>query len=283
MSTRTIAAVALPVGHQARWLSSNPAKAWGERFYLLYTPLWIGLVALVQHAEAFRSWGDVGHMTYSLAIFLPLWLVPLVAPAAADRGRPLPDRYIYKINVWLWIFAFIQSYFGSHYFYKVLGMHYGFPVTWELNGVPFMLYLQAFVYFTTYQVLINVVMRRWLTSSARPNPVITVALLATLSFALAFGETWFMAQDFMKDYFRYEDRSAMLRYGSIFYGGLFFIMFPFVFRIDEQADAPTLMREVVVEALGANMLMLLWYDFWRLMLGPIVGGGTVARSGVPFL
>jgi cycloeucalenol cycloisomerase len=282
MTTRTLAGVALPVARHARWFSANPAKAWGERFYLVYTPLWITLVAIVQHTEAFRTWGDVGHLAYSLAIFLPLWLVPLVAPAAADRGRPLADRYILKINVWLWVFAFVQSYFGTHYFYKVLGMRYGFPVSWELNGVPFMLYLQAFVYFTTYQVLINLVMRRWLTSSARPNPLVTVALLAALSFAMAFGETWFMAQDFMQDYFRYEDRAAMLRYGSIFYGGLFFIMFPFVFRIDERADAPTPMRQVVIEALGANMLMLLWYDLWRLALGPIVGDGA-GSGGLPFL
>jgi len=89
MSARTIVAVALPIERQARWFSANPGKAWGERFYLLYTPVWIRLVALVQHTEAVRTWADVWHAAYSLAIFLPLWIVPLVAPSMADRGRSL--------------------------------------------------------------------------------------------------------------------------------------------------------------------------------------------------
>ena len=280
MSTRTIAGVTVGSVGDARWFAANPAKAWGERFYLLYAPVWMTAMAVVQHSDAYRAWRDVGHLLFSLALFLPLWVLPLLVPSQADRGRPLAARYIFKINVWIWIFAFIQSYFGTHYFYKVLGMRYGFPVTWELNGVPFMLYLLAFVYFTTYQALINVVMRRWRTAWNRPNAVLTVLLLFALSFAMAFGETFSMAQDFMKDYFQYADRAAMLRYGSIFYGGLFAIMFPFVFRIDEREDTP--MRTVAVEALAANMLMLLWYDFWRLVLGPIVPG-LGSGGGPPFL
>ena len=248
MSTRTIAGVTVGSVGDARWFAANPAKAWGERFYLLYAPVWMTAMAVVQHRDAYRAWRDAGHLLFSLALFLPLWVIPLAFPPAADRGRPLAARYIFKINVWIGIFAFIQSYFGTHYFYKVLGMRYGFPVTWELNGVPFMLYLLAFVYFTTYQALINVVMRRWLTAWERPNPVLTVLLLFALSFAMAFGETFSMAQDFMKDYFQYADRAAMLRYGSIFYGGLFAIMFPFVFRIDEREETP--MRTVVLEALA---------------------------------
>jgi len=277
MSTGTIARVTVGRAEHARWFAANPAKAWAERLYLLYAPLWMTAIGVVQHTDTYRGWRDVGHLLFSLALFLPLWVLPLLFPSDADRGRPLAARYIFKINVWIWIFAFIQSYFGTHYFYKVLGMRYGFPITWNLNRVPFMLYLLAFVYFTTYQVLINVIMRRWLSAWDRPNPVLTMLLLFALSFAMAFGETFSMAQDFMKDYFQYADRAAMLRYGSIFYGGLFAIMFPFVFRIDERDETP--MRVVVVEALAANMLMLLWYDFWRLTLGPIVP--AVGQGGGP--
>src|SRR5207249_4948186 len=160
MSTRTIAGLSVGSVGDARWFAPHPAKAWGERLYLLYAPVWMTAMAVVQHSDAYRAWRDVGHLVFSIALFLPLWVIPLAFPPAADRGRPLAARYIFKINVWIGIFAFIQSYFGTHYFYKVLGMRYGFPVTWELNGVPFMLYLLAFVYFTTYQALINLPMRR---------------------------------------------------------------------------------------------------------------------------
>ena len=139
MSTRTIAGLSVGSVGDARWFAAHPAKAWGERLYLLYAPVWMTAMAVVQHSDAYRAWRDVGHLLFSLALFLPLWVIPLAFPPAADRGRPLAARYIFKINVWIGIFAFIQSYFGTHYFYKVLGMRYGFPVTWELNGVPFML------------------------------------------------------------------------------------------------------------------------------------------------
>ena len=264
------------------WLAKDPSKRWAEKLYLAYTPVWIATVAIVQNTGWYRGWGDVGHMAYSLAVFLPLWIVPLIWPAEADRERPLHERYIFKINVWLWIFAFIQSYFGTHYFYKVLGMRYRFPVTWELNGVPFMLYFQAFYFFTTYQVLMNLVWRRWWTSSEHPNRLVSVVLLFALGYAMAFGETRGMANDFMKDFFWYQDRAAMLRYGSIFYGGLFVIGLPFWFRIDESADRRMPMQQVVIEVLAANMLMLCWYDAWRLGLGPIVPG-LEATSGPPFL
>lgn len=265
----------------ASWLPKDPSKRWAEKLYLCYTPVWITTVAVIQNTGWYRSWGDVGHITYSLALFLPLWLIPLVWPAEADRGKPLGERYVYKINVWLWIFAFIQSYFGTHYFYKVLGMGYRFPVTWELNGVPFMLYLQAFVFFTTYQVLMNVVWRRWQTSGAS-GPISSVLLLFVLGYSMAFGETRGMANDFMKDFFWYADREAMLKYGSIFYGGLFIIGLPFWFRIDERAGEKMPIGRVVVEVLAANMLMLFWYDAWRLTLGPIVPG-LIATKGPPFL
>jgi cycloeucalenol cycloisomerase len=264
------------------WLPKDPSKRWAEMFYLAYTPVWITTVAVVQNTGWYRSWRDVGHMAYSLALFLPLWVIPLVFPCETDRGKPLHERYIFKINVWLWIFAFIQSYFGTHYFYKVLGMGYRFPITWELNGVPFMLYLHAFFFFSTYQVLMNVVWRRWRTSSPSPNPALSILLLFALGYAMAFGETRGMANDFMKDYFWYEDRGAMLKYGSIFYGGLFIIGLPFWFRIDEKPGAKMPMGRVVIEVLAANMLMLHWYDAWRLMLGPIVKTAHAA-SGPPFL
>src|SRR5262245_33661076 len=126
----------------ARWLPEDPSKAYSERLYLAWTPVWMGAQAIEQHFGFHRNWADVGHFTVALSLLLPLWLIPLARPAAADRARPIADRTIFKVNVWLWIFAFIQSFIGTHYFYRVLGMEYHFPITWELNHVPIALYLQ---------------------------------------------------------------------------------------------------------------------------------------------
>ena len=30
-----------------RWFSENPSKAWGEKFFLAYSPAWMFLMALV--------------------------------------------------------------------------------------------------------------------------------------------------------------------------------------------------------------------------------------------
>jgi cycloeucalenol cycloisomerase len=37
--------------------------------------------------------------------------------------------------VWIWLFGFVGNYFWTHYFYKVLGASYSFPVTIMLNDV----------------------------------------------------------------------------------------------------------------------------------------------------
>lgn len=39
-----------------------------------------------------------------------LYIIPLVFPLAADRGKPLADRYITKANLWIAVFSFIGNY-----------------------------------------------------------------------------------------------------------------------------------------------------------------------------
>jgi len=119
MSTGTIARVTVGSAEHARWFGANPAKAWGERFYLLYAPLWMTAIGVVQHTDTYRGWRDAGHLLFSLALFLPLWVLPLLVPSQADRGRPLAARYIFKINVWIWIPALGRK--------VAIGFHRSFP------------------------------------------------------------------------------------------------------------------------------------------------------------
>ena len=45
------------VSSRRRWFSENPDKAWGEKFFLTFVPVFFGYNALVQS----MGWLDVGN------------------------------------------------------------------------------------------------------------------------------------------------------------------------------------------------------------------------------
>lgn len=133
MSTRSSAKASGAGG--GRWLAADPSKRWAEVFYLAYSPFWIlwALCVLVPLAlyEHLDEWG---YLLVGLAAALPCAVVPLLVPGAADRGRPLAERFWVKANVWMLIFGFVGNYFWTHYFYTLLGAAYTLP-SFRLNGV----------------------------------------------------------------------------------------------------------------------------------------------------
>lgn len=275
---------ALPAPRRGQWFSSNPGKAWAERFFLLYSPFWMAAVALVQLTGWMKSWGDLGFLLFGLGIMAPLVVVPLLRPAEADRGRPWYLRYWFRFNCWVWIFVWIASYFYTHYFFDYLGMRYRFPVQWTLDAaiagqhgsgagaVPFFLYLVTQAYFVTYFTAM-VVLLRWLRTRFDLGILARALAVVGLAYVVAFAETFFMANDLLKDYFSYASRSRMLAYGSLFYACYFIVSAPLVARLDEEerggeAPQPALPR-VCLESLGAGMLALIILDAWALLLGPL--------------
>lgn len=85
----------------------------------------------------------------------------------------------------------------------------------------------------------------------------------------AWGETFFMANDFMADQFYYLDRERMLRFGSILYACYFVVSFPMVYRLDEGRDENWPLRRVAVESLATGMLVFILLDAWAKIIGPI--------------
>jgi cycloeucalenol cycloisomerase len=69
-----------------------------------------GAAGVVIALSAFERWGPWGYMVFCAACALPLVVVPLVYPSAADRKLPWHERYIVKANVWIAIFSFIGNY-----------------------------------------------------------------------------------------------------------------------------------------------------------------------------
>ena len=109
----------------AHWFSRNPDKAWGEKFFLSFVPVFFAYNALVQQ----MGWLDVGtfwHVAQNLLMWLP-YCVLLPAWLRRDSGVPWRESYWFKFNVYMTVWIFYATYFHTEYFFEVLGLRYHFP------------------------------------------------------------------------------------------------------------------------------------------------------------
>ncbi|MBA3549654.1 MAG: hypothetical protein H0T76_24515 [Nannocystis sp.] len=273
------------------WFSDDPGKAWAERFFLIYTPVWILAVAAVMLSGALQRWGDAGFMAFAVAVAAPLLLVPALChrrvPALATTSWS--NSYWFKFNLWIFIFVWIGTYFLTHYFFDVLGMRYAFPTRWTLDAalvgrgdgeVPLFMYPLTQAYFVSYHAAMIVALRRvrralgldHLSQGTSRWPRLLVLALATLvlAYGVAFAETLFMASDAISDLFWYADKPRMLRYGSLFYACYFLVSLPLLARMDEPPGPVFSPGRAALEALAAGMLVFMILDALALLLGPLV-------------
>jgi cycloeucalenol cycloisomerase len=234
-------------------LAADPAKQDFERRVLLYSVVWIAVVAVVIFTHAFARWGDAGHLALGLGLALPLWILPFLV----ERERPLSERYATRFTVWVGLFSLLQCYFGSAVFFDVMGMEYHFPVTWIVNRTPLFLYFLTVAYFSTYYVAMSLAWRAFRTAWPSAPAPLRLVVLCALGAAVAFAETSSMANPLLRDWFRYRDMTFALTWGSLIYGTVFVATLPLVFRIDEDAARPRpLLRALAVEVLAVTMVVL---------------------------
>jgi cycloeucalenol cycloisomerase len=232
--------------------AADPDKSWTERFVLYYSAFWISVVIVVMATQAFARWGDVGHMLLGVGLASPMWIVPLIW----KRG----GAHIWRYNLWIGLYSLLQVYFGSGLFFDVLHMEYKFPVTWILNRTPLFLYPMTIAYFSTYYVIMSLAWRQ-----ARKLPSLPRFLaLCAIGYAVAFGETAGMANEWLRGYFNYGDKWFVLSRGSACYGSIFVLSLPFVFRLDED-ERPSWSR-IVMEVLAVQMAALIVYEGWTWLL-----------------
>jgi cycloeucalenol cycloisomerase len=279
------------MSHPSRWFSADPGKAWAERFFLLYTPVWILAVAIVMLGGLVPRWGDGELLIFSVAVAAPLLVIPALrqrsVPALA--ATPWTRSYWLKFNLWIFIFVWIGTYFLTHYFFDVLGMRYAFHARWTLDAalvgqgdgtVPVFMYPLTQAYFVSYHAGMLVVLRRirraldldHLSPGTARWPRLLLLALATLALAygVAFAETLFMASDSIADLFWYADKPRMLRYGSLFYACYFLVSLPLLARMDEPPGPVYSPGRAALEALAAGMLVFMILDALTLLLGPLV-------------
>jgi cycloeucalenol cycloisomerase len=261
-----------------KFFSTCESKAWGDKFFLLYAPLWISYFGFLILTNYYANASRLEWVMYGVIMVIPLFAYPLLFPGKADRHLPITQRYWFKANVWVAIFNYVGNYFWTHYFYNLLGAKYTMD-TYRINNVPYLMFLATQAYFTFYHSLINVVLRMFYSSWPKPSTTrfIAVSLLVfSLAVFTAFMET-FTIQAF--PFYTHKDKLYMYTIGSVFYSLYFIVSFPMFFRMDEDPTDKWPLSRVIIDSLGSAMLVTILLDLWRLAVGGIPG----SPECVPFL
>jgi cycloeucalenol cycloisomerase len=272
------------------WLSRNPDKAFGEKLFLSFIPVFFAYNAAIQQL----GWLDAGtfwHVAQNLGMWLPYCVL---LPAWLRRGAPVRWRQSYwlKANVFMAVWVFYATYFHTEYFFALLGLRYRFPdvaLTFDsalvgpdeataaatFQKVPAGMYLNSMAFFLVYHSAAVVCMRRVATAlpAARPfaRRLAWAAIVAATALLFAYLETRLYITDEAEANVWYVDLAAMLRFGSVFYAMYFLVSFPAFFRLDERPDQPPWsVSRCVIEASFVAITSLLLLDLWGRFVGPIV-------------
>lgn len=250
-------------------------KSQTHRLILAQSPLWILPVLLVMQTGILRRWSDGEYLLFSFTVASPSILVPYFL--APSRPTPSSPPYWLKFHIWISILVCFGTYFGTHYFFDLMGMRYAFTTaTWHLESdvvgrggqaVPLFMYPLTHAYFMSYFAFL-VVAEDWLRSLLGGGRVRRGLLVVALAYGVAFAETYVMASPLLEDLFRYDDRGRMLRVGSLGYASYFVVGLPMVKRIDGDGEEWGI-GKVVIEALATCMGILTLLEVWAKVVGPL--------------
>ena len=238
-------------------LAAHPGKAYVERWWLLYTPVWGAITGVVMLGGFAERWGDLPCLLFGLVVAGGA-LIPLVWPHASERALAFRERASAKLVLSVLLLSFGLNYVQTPFFFDVLHMHYGFHVRWAIDRNPIFLYLVTVAYFGTYASLCMIA-QRWL----RPRIGAISWVLAPI--AMAFFETVLNANPWMTRLFCYDELPFMLTFGTLVYAMSFVLVLPVWMRIE---DTPT-SRSLPMPHLVIAMCAVLFVD--RLMLDLVEG------------
>jgi cycloeucalenol cycloisomerase len=249
--------------------SGNPDKAWVEKFFLIYSPVWMAAMAFMMLTGADKNWGDTALLVHGLATALPVLLVPMLL-ARRFTTKAWYESYWFKANLYLFVFGFFGNYFGSEYFFDVLGMVYKYPqVTTTLDSamvgkgqqtVPLIMYCYTHVYFMTYHATANIALRMVKQSRLPLMWLLFPVSVFLIGYAWAWMETKAMANPMMAGSFYYEKMDLMLAYGSAIYATYFIASFPVYYFLDETRERNWTLLQTTAAGLSASMLTFYMLD-----------------------
>jgi len=257
-------------GDVQRWrvFSSNPDKAWAEKWFLAYSPIWpmlfVGWCMSGLHLQV----GDAGNLIVTVLIAAPNVVVP--ALFAPRNGLRWYEMYWFKFSWWIFLFAFVASYFFTEYFFDVLGMVYDFPhLKWNLDSrlvgsgkqvVPLMMYFHAWYFFITYHSMSIIFIRIIRTAPVmRDSPFAQTLSVFASSWLFAWGEIFLTTMDTIEDQFTYKNMDWALTYGALCYACYFIPSFPMSYELDETTTSWSF-QKTTESALAAAMIAFVLLD-----------------------
>lgn len=262
-----------------RWLSENPDRAWAEKFFLIYTPIWILQTAVGVTLGFSTKLGDAGMLVHTGLVVLPFILVPLLLRRGAESGLRWHQTFWFKAVVYISILSLFGNYFGTEYFFDVLGMEYSYPklrlyfdsalLGSGAQAVPLIMYPLTVAYYLTYHTTAAIVLRRVKTSRIRLVALAFPLAVVLVSFGWAWLETFAMANPMMADVFRYQDKSRMLAYGSLVYSTHFLASFPIFLHLDEKPGSRWTLLQTIAAAMASSLLTLFLLDLIARAIGHI--------------
>lgn len=271
------------------WFSKNPDRAWAEKFYLYFIPIFFIYNAVMQA----MGWVDSGNFWHITQDFL-MWFPYCVAlPLILRRNSRVPwyQDYWFKLQVWMAVFVFFATYFHTEWFFSVLGMRYSFPhVTLYFDSrlcgpdeatamanhekIPLGIYLNTMAFFTIYHNAACVVMRRVRSMTESMSPALKwaswIVIVAVTAYFFAYAETFFYIQPAVAKNVWYIDKARMLEIGTFCYMLYFIVSFPNVYRLDEPPGPKWTLSRCVMEAGFVSMVTLFLIDLFAWVYGPIV-------------
>lgn len=272
------------------WFSKNPDKAWAEKYFLVFVPIFFAYNAVIQN----MGWLDVGnfwHIAQNVLMWLP-YCVLLPWWLRRNSGTPWQRSYWFKFNVYMTVYIFFVTYFHTEYFFDVLGMRYRFPhvtlyydsallgpdestALQSFKKIPIGMYFNAIAFFIVYHTISVVCMRRVRTltlhAAAWLRHLLWVVTVAAAAYFFAWAETYFYITGAASANVWYVDVPRMLRLGSVCYALYFIVSFPNVYRLDENPDGERwTVSRAVIEASFVSMVVLFLLDSFTWIVGPIV-------------
>lgn len=251
-------------------LAEASAKELCEKWFLAYAAaVWIPCFAAIVGLELYLSWGKWHYMAVCAGLAAPLLLQPVLAPSlTGEAGVGLLERYSLKANIWIAVYSFLGNYWGTQYFYSILGCRYTLPFlpSHQLNGVPVCMYFATHFYFCFYHALANKAYR-WVLHGYQKDAWRTAFLVVwtlALSYVVAFLETFSIAAF---PYYTFADRGKVYTVGSAFYALYLIVSFPMFWRLGGADGSRHSVLDTFLEAASTWMVIMSLLDAVRLWLG----------------
>ncbi|KAI3970290.1 hypothetical protein MKX01_023937 [Papaver californicum] len=214
------------------WFSTNPSKRWGETFFLFYTPFWLTLVLGI--VVPFKLYEICKDMELSFCHYADTCFR---SSALAIPSVLIPLIFVGKADGGMrlkdryWLKATLWILIFSHVGNYFL-THYYFTVLGASYTFP-----------------------AWKMNNV-PHSTFLMAHVCFLFYHFP--------------YYGFADRDEAYKVGTLFNAMHFLVSFPMFMRIDEKPGDPWNLYKVVIDSLGASMLVTIILDLWRIFLSPIV-------------